>query len=153
MLWLAGCFPHQPPSPAHFVLYERDPKYILTQSVNRQKPAAAQMPKKQAPNSIVVYVDLPVDPAREQDMLRNFHNTVNPAAMKFPGYVNTRMCKLRSIIQGAAPSGVNYRFEVTYQSEELRQKWMASETHQKVWPTIENTLKSKDYTVLLFDSV
>jgi hypothetical protein len=30
---------------------------------------------------------------------------------------------------------------------------VASETHQKVWPTIENTLKSKDYVVLLFDSV
>jgi hypothetical protein len=30
---------------------------------------------------------------------------------------------------------------------------VASETHKKVWPTIENTLKSKDYVVLLFDSV
>jgi hypothetical protein len=42
---------------------------------------------------------------------------------------------------------------LTYQSEELRQKWVASETHQNVWPTIENTLKSKNYVVLLFDSV
>ncbi len=40
-----------------------------------------------------------------------------------------------------------------YESEELRQKWVASETHQKVWPTIENTLKSKNYVVLLFDSM
>jgi len=23
--------------------------------------------------------------------------------------------------------------------------------HQKVWPTIENTLSTKDYTVMLFD--
>jgi hypothetical protein len=63
------------------------------------------------------------------------------------------LCKLRSAIQGAPPSGVNYRFQLTYQSEELRQKWVASEMHQKVWPTIENTLKSKNYVVLLFDSV
>jgi hypothetical protein len=63
------------------------------------------------------------------------------------------MCKLRSAIQGVAPKGANYRFELTFESEELRQKWVASATHQKVWPTIENTLLSKDYTVLLFDSV
>jgi antibiotic biosynthesis monooxygenase (ABM) superfamily enzyme len=115
--------------------------------------ASAQERKQQPPNPIVLYVDLSVDPAKEQEMLRNFHNTVKPAAMKYPGYINMRMCKLRSAIQGAAPSGVNYRFEVTYQSEELRQKWVASDTHQKVWPTIENTLRSKDYTVLLFDSM
>ena len=63
------------------------------------------------------------------------------------------MCKLRSALQGPAPSGVNYRFQLTYQSEELRQKWVASETHKKVWPTIENTLQSKNYVVLLFDSL
>ena len=38
-----------------------------------------------------------------------------------------------------------------HQSEELRQKWIASDVHQKVWPTIENTLSTKNYTVLLFD--
>jgi hypothetical protein len=36
-------------------------------------------------------------------------------------------------------------------SEEARQKWVASDIHQKVWPTIENTLTAKNYTVLLFD--
>jgi hypothetical protein len=115
--------------------------------------AGAQAPKKQAQNPIVLYVDLSVDPAREQEMLHNFHTIFKPAATKFPGYVDVKMCKLRSAIQGAPPSGVNYRFQLTYQSEELRQKWVASETHQKVWPTIEHTLQSKNYIVLLFDSV
>jgi hypothetical protein len=41
---------------------------------------------------------------------------------------------------------------LTFASEELRQKWIASAIHQKVWPTIENTLKSKDYNVLLYDT-
>ena len=116
--------------------------------------AGAQAPKKkQAQNPIVLHVDLSVDPAKEQEMLHNFHTIFKPAATKFPGYVDVKMCKLRSALQGAPPSGVNYRFQLTYQSEELRQKWVASETHQKVWPTIENTLKSKNYVVLLFDSV
>ncbi|SRR5713101_6962037 len=102
-------------------------------------------------NPIVLHVDLSVDPAKEQEMLRNYHNTFKPAAMKHPGYIDLKMCKLRSALQGAAPKGANYRFQLTFKSEELRQNWVASETHQKVWPTIENTLKSKDYTVLLFD--
>jgi hypothetical protein len=115
--------------------------------------SAAQAPKKQAQNPIVLHVDLSVDPAKEQEMLHNFHTIFKPAATKFPGYVDVKMCKLRSAIQGAPPSNVTHRLQLTYQSEELRQKWVASETHQKVWPTIENTLKSKNYVVLLFDSV
>ncbi len=102
---------------------------------------------------IVLDVDLSVDPAREQEMLNHFHNSFKPAAMKFPGYIDVKICKLRSALQGAAPAGVNYRFQLTYESEDLRRKWVASDTHRKVWPLIENTLKSKDYTVLLFDSM
>jgi hypothetical protein len=34
----------------------------------------------------------------------------------------------------------------------MRQKWVASDVHKKAWPTIEKTLSSKNYTVLLFDS-
>ncbi|HLM98029.1 MAG TPA: hypothetical protein VK335_02020 [Bryobacteraceae bacterium] len=127
-------------------------KAMLTATVGLSE-AGVLAPKKQAQNPIVLYVDLSVDPANEQEMLHNFHTIFKPAALKFPGYVDVKMCKLRSAIQGAPPSGVNYRFQLTYESEELRQKWVASETHQKVWPTIENTLKSKNYVVLLFDSV
>jgi hypothetical protein len=106
-----------------------------------------------AKNPIVLHVDLSVDPAKEQEMLRNFRTTFKPAAIKFQGYVDVKLLKLRSALQGSAPAGVNYRFQLTYESEELRQKWIASDVHKKVWPTIENTLKSKDYLVLLFDSM
>jgi hypothetical protein len=54
---------------------------------------------------------------------------------------------------GRAPEGSNYRFVLRYESEELRQKWIASDIHQKVWGMIEQTLRSKNYDVLLFDEV
>ena len=101
---------------------------------------------------IQLHVDLSVDPAKEQEMLNNFKTIFRPAAVKFPGYIDVQIVKLRSAIQGKAPEGANYRFILKYASEELRQKWVASATHQKVWPTIENTLTSKNYTVLLFDT-
>lgn len=101
---------------------------------------------------IQLHVDLSVDPAKEQEMLNNFKTIFRPAAIKHPGYIDVQIVKLRSTIQGKAPEGANYRFILKYASEELRQKWVASATHQKVWPTIENTLTSKNYTVLLYDT-
>jgi hypothetical protein len=100
---------------------------------------------------IQLHVDLAVDPAKEREMLTNFETIFRPEAAKHPGYINVKMLKLRTALQGSAPAGVNYRFSLTYRSEELRQKWVASAEHQRVWPTIENTLSSKSYTVLLFD--
>jgi len=101
---------------------------------------------------IQLHLDLSVDPAKEQEMLHNFKTIFRPAASKQPGYIDVQMLKLRSAIQGQAPQAGNYRFVLTFVSEELRQKWIASATHQRVWPTVENTLKSKDYTVLLYDT-
>ena len=105
-----------------------------------------------AARPIQLHVDLAVVPTKEKEMLHNFETIVRPAAAKQPGYIDVKMLKLRSAVMGKAPAGVNYRFNLTFQSEELRQKWVASAVHQKVWPTIENTLSSKDYTVLLFDA-
>jgi hypothetical protein len=104
-----------------------------------------------AKRPITLRVDLAFDPAKEKEMLRNFETTFRPAAAKFPGFIDVKMIRLRSALMGTAPSGMNYWFVLTYESEELRQKWVASDTHQRVWPTIERTLRSKDYTVLLFD--
>jgi antibiotic biosynthesis monooxygenase (ABM) superfamily enzyme len=102
---------------------------------------------------IQVHVDMSVDPAREKDMLRHFEDDFKPAAVKFPGYIDVKIVKLRSAFQGKAPAGLNYRFVLTYQSEALRQKWIASDIHQRVWGMIESTMRNKDYAVLLFDVV
>jgi hypothetical protein len=104
-----------------------------------------------AKRPIMLHVDLAVDPAKEKEMLHNFESIFRPAATKFAGFIDVKMIKLRSAVVGSAPAKTNYRFVLTYQSEELRQKWVTSDTHQKVWPTIENTLSSKKYNVLLFD--
>jgi len=102
---------------------------------------------------IQVHVDMSVDPAKENEMLRRFEQDFKPAAAKFPGYIDVKIVRLRSAFQGKPPAGMNYRFVLTYQSEELRQKWIASDIHQKVWGMIESTMRNKDYAVLLFDVV
>lgn len=100
---------------------------------------------------IQLHVDLSVDPAKEKEMLKNFETIFRPAASRQPGYIDAKMLKLRLTLMGQAPAGMNYRFSLTFQSEDLRRAWVASDVHQKVWPTIENTLLTKNYTVILFD--
>ncbi len=113
--------------------------------------SAAGVLASDSAHPIHLHVDLAVDPAKEKEMLHSFATIFRPEAARHPGYIDVKMLKLRSALQGTVPAGVNYRFCLTYQSEELRQKWVASPEHQRVWPTIENTLVSKSYTVLLFD--
>lgn len=104
---------------------------------------------------IVLYCDLAIDPAREREMLDAYHNHFKPVAQKHLGYIDLKMLKLRKVIQGgpAPERRINYRFQLTYESEELRQKWIASEDHTKYWPMIENTVLDKGYLVLLTDAV
>jgi heme-degrading monooxygenase HmoA len=122
--------------------------YLKTMLAGASLAAAHAAPSA---HPIQLHVDLSVDPAKEKELLHNFETIFRPAAAKQPGYIEVKMLKLRTAVMGKAPEGVNYRFALTYQSEELRQKWVASDVHQKVWPTIENTLASKSYSVLLFD--
>jgi hypothetical protein len=114
--------------------------------------AAAAAPAADPAHPILLYVDMSVDPKKEKEMLHHFETVFRPAAAKQPGYIDVKMLKLRETIMGKAPAGVNYRFALTYQSEELRQKWIKTDVHQKVWPPIEGMLTTKDYTVLLFDA-
>lgn len=114
---------------------------------DRAQAAAAALP-------IVLYCDLKVDPAREQEMLDHFHNRFKPAGSKFKGFIDLKMLKLRTLIQGdPLPAGVNYRFQLTYESEALRQAWIKSSVHAELWPGIENTLIEKNFHVALFDQV
>lgn len=103
---------------------------------------------------IRLYVEMDVPPAREREMLDTFHNVFVPEAVKHEGYIRVKMLKRRAVIQGTAPANHNYRFELEFESEELRQKWIASAGHQRVWPSVERTMKTlKDYPVVLYDEV
>jgi len=103
---------------------------------------------------IRLYVEMDVAAGREKEMLDAFHNTFVPEAVKHDGYIRVKMLKRRSVIQGTAAMNHNYRFELEFESEELRQKWIASAGHQRVWPLVEKTITTqKTYPVVLYDEV
>jgi hypothetical protein len=103
--------------------------------------------------SIQLFVDMAVDPAKEHEMLHHFDTVFRPAARKFKGFIDVQMLKLRTTVMGSMPAGVNYRFALSYESEELRQKWVTSQIHGQVWPPMEHAMLSPNYTVVLFDVV
>lgn len=119
-------------------------------------PAVA-LPQARGRKPIVLYCDLAIDPAREAEMLDHFHKRFRPAAESFRGrgFLDLKMLRIRSVIQGqpVPAKGINYRFQLTYESEEQRQVWVKSDLHQRVWPLIEDTVTKKDYLVLLTDAV
>jgi hypothetical protein len=100
---------------------------------------------------IQLHADLAVDPAKEQEMLEFFEQKFRPAAARQPGYIDLKMLKLKSTLRGAAPPGTNYQFVLTFSSEALRQKWVATELHKQLWPIIEGSLTDKNYSRLLYE--
>ena len=105
-------------------------------------------------NHIRLYVEMDVAPARERELLDTFERVFVPEAQKHPGYIRVKMLKRRAILQGTAPANHNYLFELEFESGELRQKWIASSAHQRVWPPVERTMTTlKDYPVVLYDEV
>lgn len=127
-------------------------QYLQTMLAAGTGIAMRQAGQAAASHPVQLHVDLAVDPAKESEMLHNFETIFRPAASRQLGYIDVKMCKLRTTVAGKAPAGFNYRFVLIFASEELRQKWVATDTHQKVWPTIENTLSNKNYNVLLYDA-
>jgi hypothetical protein len=113
-------------------------------------PAAAySQPGEGRP--IQLHADLAVDPAKEKEMLRFFAEKFRPAAAQQPGYIDMRMLKLKSTLRGVAPPGANYQFVLTFSSDALRQKWIATDTHNQLWPILEGMLTDKNYSRLLYE--
>ena len=103
--------------------------------------------------AIQLHVDLDVDPAREKEMLANYRSTFQPAIRKQPGFVEVKLLKLRETLAGPAPKNAPYRLIISFETEEARKKWVATDEHQRVWPTVEKTLRGQKYGAVLYDAV
>jgi hypothetical protein len=102
---------------------------------------------------IQLHADLAIDLARETEAIRYFEQVYRPTASGFEGYIDLRLLKLQGALVGSSPAGMNYRFSITFTSEALRQKWVASEPHQQVWGTLETFLTTREYDFLLFEVI
>jgi hypothetical protein len=102
---------------------------------------------------VQLHCDIAIDPKRAAEAEHYFETVYRPAAMTFEGYVALQLLKLQSVLAGQAPVGVNYRFSITYESEDLRMAWVRSDVHQEVWPKLQAYLTSDNFDFLLFDVI
>ena len=133
--WTAGCAAAQGSLNA-----------MLTPSLARYA-----LPALAAANPIHLHVDLYVDPAKEQQMVQNYHKVFKPTISRQPGFVEVRLIRFREVKFGKPPAPTKYRLIISFQTEEQRTTWVASADHQKAWPTIEGTLTGPKFTAVLYD--
>ena len=112
---------------------------------------ASAVPLAAATNPIQLHLDLEVDPAKEKDMVANFKTIFQPTIRKQPGFVDVKLMKFRKAMAGAPPAKTTYRLLISFETEEQRLKWVATDDHQKAWPTIEKNLTGAKYVALLYD--
>ena len=86
-------------------------------------------------------------------MLANYRTKFRPTISKQPGFVEVKLLKLNAAMQGPAPANTSYRLIISFATEDQRKAWVATAAHQKVWPTIEGTLRGSKFSAALFDVV
>ncbi len=102
---------------------------------------------------VQLHIDLVIEPARAAEAEHYFETVYRPAAAQFEGYVDLQLLRLQTVLGGRAPAGMNYRFSITYESEDLRMAWVRSDVHQDVWPTLQTFTTSDQFDLLLFDVI
>jgi len=102
---------------------------------------------------VQLHCDLAIDPKRAAEAEHYFETVYRPAAATFEGYVDLQLLRLQSVLAGQAPAGLNYRFSITYESEEQRMEWVRSGVHEEVWPKLQTYLTSDNFDFLLFDVI
>ena len=125
-------------------------KYLKTMAALGAASTAAPAASGSA---IQLHVEMEVDPAREKELLTNYRQTFRPAIVKQPGFVDVKLLKFRSVASGTVKSTAPYRLLISFQTEEQRLKWVATDLHQQVWPTLSKTLKGPDVIAILYDLV
>jgi hypothetical protein len=68
--------------------------------------------------------------------------------MKNWGWMRFSPIKLESAVAGKAPANTSYRLLLSFQTEAQRKARVATAQHQKVWPTIQQTLHGSDFNAV-----
>src|SRR5947207_6283938 len=79
---------------------------------------------------VQLHADLAIDPAREAEAIHYFDTVYRPTASRFEGYIDLHLLRLRAALVGSAPAGGQYRFSITFASEDLRLECVASDPPQ-----------------------
>jgi heme-degrading monooxygenase HmoA len=89
---------------------------------------AAQKKDYDVPGPIELHIYLTAKPGQEKEVERLYREEFYPAVSRQPGFVSSELMR--------RPNSSDYVLRHTFQSEELRLKWVATAEHQKAWPRL-----------------
>ena len=96
-------------------------------------------------NAIELHVDLEVDPDREKDLVETYHRVFQPVISRQPGFVSVTLLR--------TGTSATYRLVISFETEDHRLAWVATDDHQKVWPQMEANLKGHKFKAILWHKV
>jgi heme-degrading monooxygenase HmoA len=96
-----------------------------------------------SPNPIQLHVQLEVDPARQNSLVETFHKVFEPVISRQPGFVSVTLLK----------SAAGYLLVISFETEQQRVNWVATEDHQRVWPQMEANLTGAKFSTMLWQKL
>jgi heme-degrading monooxygenase HmoA len=78
----------------------------------------------------VLHVDLQAKSGSRASLERTFLETFRPAISAQEGFAGVSLLRSKE-------NENDYRLVIAFNSQDLQQKWVATEVHQRVWPQME----------------
>lgn len=107
------------------------------------------------PKAMALQMDFVVDQENAQAFEKMYYSIYVPAMVVQEGYVSSKLLRLfpqdlAKEIQ-AEPTTYNYQIQISFDTEENRRKWVASDQHQIAWPAasgLAREFKWRGYDVM-----
>jgi mannose-6-phosphate isomerase-like protein (cupin superfamily)/heme-degrading monooxygenase HmoA len=116
---------------------------VIGVAPSKEKNLAIANPLK--PKAIALQMDFIVPPENGAAFEKMYYSVYVPAMTVQQGYLSSKLLRLFSgdmakTIQ-AEPTTYNYQIQISFDTEENRRKWVASEQHKIAWPAASGLAK------------
>jgi mannose-6-phosphate isomerase-like protein (cupin superfamily)/heme-degrading monooxygenase HmoA len=117
---------------------------VIGIAASKQKNLAITKPLA-APKAMVLQMDFVVDKENAEAFEKMYYSIYVPAMTVQEGYLSSKLLRLfpENLSQEieAEPTTYNYQIQISFDTEENRRKWVASDQHQIAWPAASNLAK------------
>lgn len=98
-----------------------------------------------APKAMALQMDFVVEKENAKKFEEMYHSIYVPAMLVQDGYLSSKLLRLfpEDVAKGieAEPTTFNYQIQISFDTEESRRKWVASDQHQIAWPAASSLAK------------
>ena len=117
---------------------------VIGIAASKQKNLAITKPLTE-PKAMVLQMDFVVDKENAEAFEKMYYSIYVPAMTVQEGYLSSKLLRLypenvATEIE-AEPTTYNYQIQISFDTEENRRKWVASDQHQIAWPAATSLAK------------